>query len=1189
MDSPHVRHPRQATADTAHATSSHARQPRLNPRRKPSLLKGDPLWYKDAIIYQVHVKSFFDANNDGIGDFSGLLAKLDYIVELGVNAIWLLPFYPSPRRDDGYDIADYRGVHPDYGQLADVKRFIQAAHARGIRVITELVINHTSDQHPWFQRARHAKPGSSHRNYYVWSDTDTKYAGTRIIFIDTEPSNWTHDPVAGAYYWHRFYSHQPDLNFDNPAVLREVLQVMRFWLDLGIDGLRLDAVPYLVEREGTSNENLPETHAVLKQIRAAIDADYPDCMLLAEANQWPEDVQEYFGNEDECHMAFHFPLMPRIYMALASEDRFPITDIMRQTPELPESCQWAIFLRNHDELTLEMVTDSERDYLWNTYASDRRARLNLGIRRRLAPLMERDRRRIELINSLLLSMPGTPVIYYGDELGMGDNIHLGDRDGVRTPMQWSSDRNGGFSRADPEQLVLPPVMGALYGFDAVNVEAQSRDPHSLLNWTRRMLATRRSRGAFGRGSSRFLRPANRKILAYLREMPGEPPILCVANLSRAPQAVELDLAEFAGAVPIEMTADSVFPAISSLAYVMTFPPYGFMWFSLCQEEQRPAWSNAPPDPLPEFATIVIREGQTGPTPENVRLLESEVLPSWLMRRRWFVSHGHTLDSVRLAALTTMPEAGFAFTEIEATAGGHTGRYLVPLAITWGSDTTTPLFIQLALARVRRNRTIGHLTDAFSLPQFAHGVLRGLQQRAVIPTVQKNEIRFIPADAFDTLDLADPEAPPAIRWIAAEQRNSVLVVADTAVLKLMRRVQGGTHPEAEISRYLTQVGYANSAPLYGEVVRVDPAGVPHTLAVLQGFIENQGDAWNWAFDYLRRAVEELALMPDGSDAAPDRAGEMQAIDGYCTFAGVIGKRLGELHVALSGGGGGGGDGKSQRHGSVQPHTQTQASPAAQTSAFSTEPASAGQVQGWIDEAQQTLSAALDLLAEHLNAESLSGETRDLARSLLARREALIRALAQHLPAAPAAWCQRIHGDFHLGQVLMAQGDAFLIDFEGDVSTPLDTRRQKTSPLRDVAGLLRSLSYASAAAHSTLDHTSQAAAQRKRVLFERFNRKAAECFLQHYRSAVAHVTHPCVAAHAHAALLDVFLIGRAAREICDEAVQRPGWLGLPVHGLATLASQLLGDVEDQDQEPGDASAASPAAPVPPVPPLPPSTKG
>ena len=647
---------------------------------KPPKLKpiDDPLWYKDAVIYQLHVKSFFDANNDGVGDFRGLMQKLDYIAELGVTAIWLLPFYPSPRRDDGYDIADYRGVHPEYGTLSDARRFINAAHERGLRVITELVVNHTSDQHPWFQRARHAKPGTNARDFYVWSDNNQKYAGTRIIFIDTEKSNWTWDEVAQAYFWHRFYSHQPDLNFDNPRVLQEVLSVMRFWLDIGVDGLRLDAVPYLVEREGTNNENLPETHAILKRIRAELDAHAPGRMLLAEANQWPEDAQVYFGDGDECHMSFHFPLMPRMYMAIAREDRFPITDIMRQTPGIPPNCQWAIFLRNHDELTLEMVTDSERDYLWQTYAADRRARLNLGIRRRLAPLLERDRRRIELMNGLLLSMPGTPVIYYGDEIGMGDNIHLGDRDGVRTPMQWSPDRNGGFSRANPASLVLPPIMDPQYGYEAVNVEAQASDPHSMLNWTRRMLAVRKRHQAFGRGTQRFLYPGNRKVLAFLREYKNnegaEETILCVSNLSRTAQAVELDLSTFNGRVPVDIVGGSVFPPVGQLTYLLTLPPYGFYWFMLAVQAQLPPWHIPAPEPLPEFATLVVRRRLEDILDPPLRtMIEEEILPAYLPKRRWFASKGAPLERVRITYAVRLRESSdpMLLAEIEAQVGGRT--------------------------------------------------------------------------------------------------------------------------------------------------------------------------------------------------------------------------------------------------------------------------------------------------------------------------------------------------------------------------------------------------------------------------------------------------------------------------------------------------------------------------------------
>src|SRR5918998_4519492 len=537
------------------------------------------LWYKDAVIYQVHVKAFFDSNNDGMGDFKGLTSKLDYIRDLGVSALWLLPFYPSPLKDDGYDVSDYHSVHPQYGTVADFKHFVREAQRRGLKVITELVVNHTSDQHPWFQAARRAPPGSPKRDYYVWSDTDQKYKGTRIIFTDTETSNWAWDPVAKQYYWHRFFSHQPDLNFDNPHVLKAVFRTMRFWLDMGVDGFRLDAIPYLIEREGTSNENVPETHVVLKEIRKLIDQSYPNKLLLAEANMWPEDVRPYFGEGDECHMAFHFPLMPRMYMAIAQEDRHPLVEIMARTPEIPDVCQWAIFLRNHDELTLEMVTDEERDYMYREYATDKRMRINIGIRRRLAPLMDNGRRQIELMNALLMSMPGTPIIYYGDEIGMGDNIFLGDRNGVRTPMQWSDGKNAGFSEAPAQALYSPVIVDPPYGFQTINVEAEERTKTSLLRWMRRLVAVRKKCRAFGRGTLEFLHPANRKVLVFVREHGGEL-VLCVNNLSRYVQPVELDLRRWAGRVPLEMWSDCPFPAIGELPYFLTLGPHGFYWFRI---------------------------------------------------------------------------------------------------------------------------------------------------------------------------------------------------------------------------------------------------------------------------------------------------------------------------------------------------------------------------------------------------------------------------------------------------------------------------------------------------------------------------------------------------------------------------------------------------------------------------------
>lgn len=1148
-------------------------------RNPTALLVDDALWYKDAVIYQLHVKSFCDSDNDGVGDFPGLISKLDYIAELGVDVIWLLPFYPSPRRDDGYDIAEYRGVHPDYGNMADVRRFIAEAHARGLRVITELVINHTSDQHPWFQRARRAKPGSALRDFYVWSDNDKKYAGTRIIFIDTEPSNWTWDPVANAYYWHRFYSHQPDLNFDNPRVLKAVIGVMKFWLNLGVDGLRLDAVPYLVEREGTSNENLPETHEVLRKIRAAMDGEFKNRMLLAEANQWPEDTQEYFGAGDECHMAFHFPLMPRMYMAIAREDRFPITDIMRQTPEVPPGCQWAIFLRNHDELTLEMVTDAERDYLWEVYASDRRARLNLGIRRRLAPLLERDRRRVELMNSLLFSMPGTPVMYYGDEIGMGDNIHLGDRDGVRTPMQWSPDRNGGFSRADPEQLVLPAIMGSLYGYESVNVEAQSRDAHSLLNWTRRLLATRKRHRVFGRGSIQFLQPSNRKVLAYIRALEGEAPILCVANLSRASQAVELDLSAFAQRVPVELIGGTAFPPIGQLSYLLTLPPYAFYWLELRENEPGPTWSQPASEQLPEFTTLVLRAGldalaDTRQREAHRQLIEREILPSYLPKRRWFAAKDSVLRSAKFAwgapvpvdaASTNRPLAGATrpevfLNEVAVTLGSPDGterveRYLLPLSIAWESSTLPALPIQLALARVRRGRHVGYLTDAFTTETFARALLTNLVRGT---TLEANDgtVHFEPEPNIAELaepagSAASPEAGstrPAplplapdtpIQWLAAEQSNSSLVIGESVIVKLIRRIATGIHPEVEMTRHLTRVGYANTAALIGEVSHHAADGERATLAVMQSFVPNQGDAWTWALDYLRRTIDELAVQMEGvtsgdGESSPVAVSEArvdtdEALAGYVNFIGVIGTRLGELHAAL-------------------------AAPTEDPS-FGARIADADDAAYWTARVSEQLTRAHDNLTAWQQQNPDSPRQADV-QWLLSQHQALLDAAHTHAEDGLGATLSRIHGDFHLGQVLVAQGDAFLIDFEGEPSRPVEERRRKTSPLRDVAGLMRSLDYVVGAMRQGPEHVAGPAQERRNHLLERFRAASTERFLEAYAAAIRGPDlnapdQPVVDFH----LLDLFLLEKAAYEVNYEASNRPTWLPIPLEGFTRVARRLL----------------------------------
>ncbi|MDY7560112.1 maltose alpha-D-glucosyltransferase [Pseudomonas sp. 10B1] len=1094
----------------------------------------DPLWYKDAVIYQVHVKSFFDSNNDGIGDFPGLIAKLDYIADLGVNTIWLLPFYPSPRRDDGYDIADYRGVHSDYGTMADAKKFIAEAHGRGLRVITELVINHTSDQHPWFQKARASKRGSKARDFYVWSDSDQKYDGTRIIFLDTEKSNWTWDPVADQYFWHRFYSHQPDLNFDNPAVMDAVLEVMRYWLDMGIDGLRLDAIPYLIERDGTNNENLPETHQVLKKIRAEIDANYPDRMLLAEANQWPEDTQMYFGDTkgkdgDECHMAFHFPLMPRMYMAVAQEDRFPITDILRQTPEIPENCQWAIFLRNHDELTLEMVTDRERDYLWNYYAADRRARINLGIRRRLAPLVQRDRRRVELLISMLLSMPGTPTLYYGDEIGMGDNIYLGDRDGVRTPMQWSIDRNGGFSRADPASLVLPPIMDPLYGYQSVNVETQNNDPHSLLNWNRRMLSVRKQQKAFGRGTLKMLSPTNRRILAYTREYTGPDGkteiILCVANVSAAAQAAELELSPFTGMVPVEMLGGSAFPPIGQLTYLLTLPPYGYYWFLLAAENQMPSWHVEPAQSMPDFPTMVLKKRLEELLDEPLRsVMEKTSLAVYLPKRRWFAGKDKAIDQVKIAYAVRFGDVQHPvlLSELEVTAGDHQGRYQLPFGLLAEDEVSSALPQQLALARVRRGRQVGFITDAFTLETFIRAVVQGMQAETVLPC-SEGEIRFEQTPEMTHLGLTNESE---VRYLSAEQSNSSVVVGGSLVLKMIRRVSAGTHPELEMGAYLTAAGFKYISPLLGSVVRVDNDGQDNLLMIAQGYLSNQGDAWEWTQNNLERAVrDELARGRSDLDQ------HFNALLELSDFSALLGQRLGEMHQILAA------------------PTDDPDFVAQLTSAKDSEASGQSVVA--------QMEHALELLELHRS--KLEADDQALVSELLSQRKQVLAHIKDLAKRSVGGLRLRVHGDLHLGQVLVVKGDAYLIDFEGEPARALIERRAKYSPFKDVSGVLRSFDYAAAMAvrnAQAVDSSVEAKTARQTVA-DTYLSQARQAFIESYRTATTGMAHAWKDSNGEAAALELFTLEKTAYEVVYEAEHRPNWLAVPLQGLRGLLTLSDGE--------------------------------
>ena len=1078
----------------------------------------DELWYKDAIIYQLHVKAFADSNNDGIGDFAGLTEKLDYLQELGVTALWLLPFYPSPGRDDGYDIADYGAINPDFGTMKDFRRFIVEAKRRGLRVITELVINHTSDQHDWFKRARRSDPKSSARNWYVWSDTDQKYQGTRIIFTDTEKSNWTWDPEAGAFYWHRFFSHQPDLNFDNPRVVSAVVQVMKRWLDTGVDGFRLDAIPYLCERDGTNNENLPETHVVIKKIRTELDAYAKNKVLLAEANQWPEDVQEYFGQSDECHMAYHFPLMPRIYMAIAQEDRFPITDILRQTPDIPNNCQWALFLRNHDELTLEMVTDVERDYLWSTYANDPRARINVGIRRRLAPLMDNDRRKIELMNSLLLSFPGTPIIYYGDEIGMGDNIYLGDRNGVRTPMQWTPDRNGGFSRADPARLYAPTIMDPVYGYESVNVEAQSRSLSSLLSATKRLISVRKSTLAFGRGTMTFIRPVNRSVLCYVRQYKDEV-ILCVANLSRSAQATELDLSAWKDRVPLEMLGRTNFPAIGELPYMITLAPYGFYWFQLREKE---ASEHVATTAVPEFETLVIPVGATWMSLARTRgVFEREVLPPYLARTRWYPERSaKAIEPTLTSAIPfcdigdNRPYLGF----FEASQRGITTRYVLPMRIEW-VRFDRERYNPRAFAAVRQGAREGTLLDVATDQIFIALLLRNLRNALTVEDEQGMGMRleFRPTAKLPDGPIKQPEH---IRAVETEQSNSTALVDSDYVVKTYRKLESGINPEIEMGRFLTEVAsFANTPALLGSVELVE-GDKKSAVAIVHAFVQNQGDAWTVTSAYLDRFVDEQRVLASSSDSS-----ESDEQTAYLRYMSQTGRRVAEMHLALAGNDG--------------------------LDGFRPEPTKPDDVKLWSADVIARANRVFDELKQRRD--TVRESDRLLIDQLLTQRSALPDRLAALLPETIDSLNIRHHGDFHLGQMLIVKDDIFIIDFEGEPRRPLAERRRKAPAARDVAGLIRSIDYSVTAALERALKVTPDESGKLGAALDTWRDRSTHAFFEAYRETMADARLWPADPGAANRLLNFFLLEKAFYEIEYELSHRPEWLRVPLAGTLRILSQ------------------------------------
>lgn len=1097
-------------------------------------LQDDPLWYKDAIIYELHIKAFCDGNNDGIGDFEGLCGKLDYLKDLGINAIWLLPFYPSPRRDDGYDIADFFDVHADYGRLKDFREFMKEAHRRGIRVITELVLNHTSDQHPWFQRARRARQGSSFRNFYVWSDTPDRYLDARIIFQDFETSNWTWDPVARAYYWHRFYSHQPDLNYENPQVQKAILRVIDFWMKLGVDGVRLDAVPYLYEREGTNCENLPETYDFLRKLRTYLDGRYRNRMLLAEANQWPEDAVAYFGNGDECHMAFHFPLMPRMFMALEMEDSFPIIDILDTTPIIPEVCQWALFLRNHDELTLEMVTDEERDYMYRMYAKDPKARINLGIRRRLAPLLDNDRRKIKLMYALLFSLPGTPVIYYGDELGMGDNYYLGDRDGVRTPMQWSSDRNSGFSRANPQQLYLPVVIDPEFHFTSVNVEAQEKHASSFLWWIRRFIAMRKHHKVFGRGSIEILYSDNPKVFAFIRQYEEER-VLMAVNLSRHAQIARFDLSNLAGNVPEEMFSRNEFEKIRESPYALTLSPYGWYLFLLKMEMEEAGGVGEvwPEVDVPEGWEKVF-EGK------EREILEGDILPGYVGRCRWFGGKARKVQEFRISEVITPGRVDsskrIVLLEVEYSEG-LPETYLLPLAFAAGEEAERIAreYPQAVVCRLKVDGTNGFLYDGLFDDRFCLDLLSLIARKRKI-RMPGGELVAYPGRGFkNAIKGREYLLKPQI--LKTEQSNTSVLFGEEFFLKIYRHLEEGINPDLEMGRFLTERARFPHVPAFAGGIEYRRQGSePVVIGILQNFVPNQSDSWRYFLDMLNSYFErvltrrnDIEIFPESSPSIMDLAEiEVPAyVQDLMTtipieMAGLLGKRTAELHCALS-------------SDSEEPD-------------FSPEPFSV-LWQRSIYQSMQSLTKRVFRLLRN-NLQKLPADAAREAAAVLEKQKQIVELMRAVTRKKLAVNKIRIHGDYHLGQVLYTGKDFVMIDFEGEPARTLSERRLKRSPLRDVAGMLRSFHYA--ASLSLLKEASLRPDDRPflQPWADAWYRCVAGAFLRSYLEGVEGTGIVPKRKEDTEVVLKAFVLEKAVYELGYELNNRPEWVVIPMRGIMHL---------------------------------------
>ncbi|MCG2711737.1 MAG: maltose alpha-D-glucosyltransferase [Candidatus Omnitrophica bacterium] len=1105
-------------------------------------IENNPLWYKDAVIYQLHVKTFCDSNGDGIGDFKGLIQKLDYLKNLGVTVIWLLPFYPSPLKDDGYDIADYYGVNPQYGTLKDFKEFLRAAHARGLRVITELVINHTSDQHPWFIRAKQAEVNSNHRNYYVWSNNAAKYKDARIIFKDFETSNWAWSEEAKAYYWHRFYSHQPDLNFDNPSVLKGIYRAADFWFLLGVDGLRLDAVPYLFEREGTNCENLPETHNFLKKLRKHIDSKFKNRMLLAEANQWPEDAVQYFGAGDECHMAFHFPLMPRMYMSVQMEDRFPIIDILEQTPKIPRLCQWAIFLRNHDELTLEMVTDEERDYMYRAYATDARSKINLGIRRRLLPLLGNNRRKFELMNILLFSLPGTPIIYYGDEIGMGDNRFMGDRDGVRTPMQWSPDRNAGFSKANPQQLYLPVIIDSEYHYETFNVETQDNNFSSFLWWTKRVIAMRKRFKAFSQGNIKFLYPENSKVLCFVRQYKNES-ILIVINLSRFSQTVDLDLKEYNGFVPEEVFSQNNFSIIKDSPYTITLGPHNHFWFLLKKQEITSA------ETLQKSPKIRLEKSwEEIFSPENIRRLEAEILPQYLNGCRWFGGKARIIRTIRIADILSFSHqkdiVKLLFINVSYAVGAPE-TYLLPLSFVFvnGHEVEAQDFHKGIICRLFINRKEGLLYDGVYNPCL-HEIFLDIIAKQRRLTNEGKVLIGKAGKKFKTL-LGNQKMPLPSIILKAEQSNTSILYGNTFFMKLFRKLECGINPDIEITKYLTEQKDSQITPVFAGNIEYS-AGNKELMSIclLQSYIPSESDAWTYTLDqvksYFDLVLSKSKEVKEGNQEkvltrqvkevkSPEVSGLIDGI--YLEMIKKLGQRTGEMHIKLS---------EEAQNPDFKPETF---SLLYQRSVF--------QAMG------SQKRVVFRLLEKNLS--KLTESLRQEAESVLSAEKKIMLRLKLIMQTKYSAKKIRIHGDYHLGQVLFTGKDFSIIDFEGEPARPLSERRLKRSAIRDIAGMLRSLHYA---AYVTLFLNKAVRDEDLAILesaAEDWYLYVSNIFIESYYQTIGKAEFLPKTEVEFKNLLQIYLLDKAIYELGYELNNRPEWIIIPLRGI----KQVLNNFKTQKQ--------------------------